>query len=338
MSFTNIQFGCSPCQPANSAFRAACTDPGTVVLGTYLGVYDNQFCPRRLAAASGFVVISQTGSGQQVAATNAPTVPLGTFQGAVGSEFGNLVIIGADGVWRQLLGPVVANQVLLTNALGNFYFGPIPAATVPDPLTITTLNATTVNTTALNVTGLPTFAGLGTGTITQNIGLNAANQLIIGSAATTGVHVAMFFEAPTSPSATTPNANTAAGALITIGNLIFDSVLPVVAGGALWTATNSQTLTCVTPGTYIVNFEGQVTYDSGSSGNPAILLLVNGLTVSNGNSRPSGVTTTLRAANLCGTYSRRFVAGDTLQLQLGAGAGSNTNVYEARVNLSRTGE
>jgi len=210
-------------------------------------------------------------------------------------------------------------------------------ATVPDPLTVTTINATNANFAALNVTGLPVFSGLATGTITQNIGLNASNQLIIGSAATTGVNTTMFFESPSSPNAATPNAGATAGSLLVIGNLIYDSVSPVVPGGALWTATNSQTLTCVTAGTYLVNFEGQVTYDSGSSGNPAILLLVNGITVSNGPSRPSGVTTTLRAANISGTYSRRFVAGDTITLQLGSGSGTNTNVYEARVNLTRTG-
>lgn len=333
MSFTNIQFGCSPCQPANSAFRAACTDPGTVTLGTYLGVYDNQFCHRRLAVASGFVVISQTGSGQQVAATNAPTVPLGTFQGAVGSEFGNLVIIGADGVWRQLLGPVVANQVLLTNALGNFYFGPIPAATVPDPLTITTLNATTVNTTDLNVTGLPTFAGLSTGTITQNIGLNAANQLIIGTGATTGVQTCMFYETPTSPGATSPNEAVAPLGLLTIGNLLNDSVLPAVPGGALISALNATTLQVVTAGWYDIEACAQI---NGTNDIAYINLQINGITVNTGNATSiASQTTTQRIQNWTCFASGRFAAGTTIQLQLGPATGAKT--YAVRLRATRTG-
>lgn len=330
--------GSSPCQPANVVYQGACTDPGSNNTGAHLSILDNSFCPRRLLNAAGFLENRQTGSGWAQQWTTAPTVALGTFQAVTGAAFGNFVIIGSDSVWRQLLGPATANLVLTTNALGQVYFAVPPPATIPDPLTVTTLN-----TTNLNVSGPATFNGtdvfnnLPTAAITQTIGLNASNQLVIGTAATTGTQTAMFFESPTSPAAAVPNANTPAGTNLIIGNLIYDSVLPVVPGGALWTVTSSQTLTCVTPGTYLVNFEGQVTYDSGSSGNPSILLLVNGTVVSNGNSRPSGVTTTLRAANLCGTYSRRFAAGDTINLQLGSGSGTNTNVYEARVNLTRTG-
>lgn len=336
----NGSCGCAQqaCQPANVIYEATCPDPGTVTRAAHLSVRDAQFCDRRLIPGTGgYLIAAQTPNGWQIFFTTTPSVSLEELQAVAGSVFGNLVVIGSDGVMRKLVGPAVANQVILTNASGQPYFGPIPTATVPDPLTVGTLTVTgltTLNNVA--VSGGMNFTGLGTSAPSFLLGLDASGNLVKGDPATTGVQVAQFFESPTMPSAATPNVNAGAGSNLTIGNLVFDSV--GTPGGALFTATNSQVLTCLTAGTYKVEWGGQVTWDSGSSGRPGMILLVNGVPVSNGNSRSAtGVTTTERSANLWCSIARRFAAGDTVQVQMGSAGGSNTNAYEVAVNFERTG-
>lgn len=332
--------GTSPCHPGNVIYQAECPDPGSVTALRHLLGLDEQFCKRRLLPGTGgYLIARQTGSGTWVYAfSTTPVVDLEEFTAIQSQAFGQLLVQGADDIMRAMNGPAVANLVLGTNAAGQAIWIPIPPATVPDPLTVANLTVTTLATIAsMAISGTINFTGLGTTTPAFLLGIDASGNLVKGDPATTGVQVASFFESPTSPSAATPNAGAAAGSLLTIGNLIYDSVLPLVPGGSLFTATNSQTLTCITAGTYDVQWGGQITWDSGSSGRPAMPLLVNGITVNNGNSRPTGVTTTQRAANLWCGNPRRFAVNDTVQVQMGSGVGANTNAYEVRVNFTRTG-
>lgn len=326
--------GSSPCQPANVVYQSTCTDPGSNNTGAHLSILDNSFCARRLLNGAGFLENRQTGSGWAQQWTTAPTVPLGTFQAVTNTAFGNFVIIGSDGVWKQLLGPATAGLVLTTNGLGQFLAAVPPAATVPDPLTVNTLNTTT-----LNVAGVATFNGteifnnVPSATITQTIGLNASNQLVIGTAATTGVQTCMFYETPTSPGATSPNEATAPNALLTIGNLLNDSVLPAVPGGALITAINATTLQVVTAGWYNLDACAQI---NGTSEIAWINLQINGITVNTGNSSSiASQTTTQRIQNWICFASGRFAAGTTITLQLGPTI--NAKTYAVRLRATRTG-
>lgn len=328
----------SPCAPANVIYEGTCPDPGTLTQLRHLLGLDSQMCERRLLPGDyGLLVARQTPNGTLIYFTPAPVVNLEEFTAVQGAAFGQVVVQQSDSVMRAMNGPAVANLVLGTNAAGQALWIPIPAATVPDPLTVADLTVTNLATlNNVTVTGTPVMSGLGSGALVSFLGLDASNNVIKGTPATTGTQVASFFEAPTSPSAATPNSAATAGSMLTIGNLIFDSV--GTPGGALFTATNSQTLTCLVAGVYTVDFGGEVTYTGGSSGQPAILLLVNGIVVNNGNGRSdAALTSTLRVANLWGQNMRRFSAGDTVQLQLGASSGTNTHVYEARVNFTRTG-
>lgn len=331
--------GCDQCRPANTVFESTCTDPGSITALRHLLGLDAQFCERRLLPGTGgFLVARLTPNGVLIGFSNTPTVALEEFLAVQGVAFGQVLVQQSDNVMRAMNGPAVANLVLGTNAAGQAMWIPIPAATVPDPLTVTDLTVTnlaTLNNVAIS--GGVVFSGLGTGTLAFTLGVDAGGNLIQGTPATTGVQVAAFFEAPTSPAPVPgPNDGATAGNNLTIGNLIFDSV--GTPGGALWTATNSQTLTCLTAGVYIVDFGGEVFYTGGSSGQPAINLLVNGVNVNNGNARSdASITTTLRVANVWGQNMRRFAVGDTVQLQLGASSGINTHVQEARVNFQRTG-
>lgn len=331
---------CSPCAPANTIYEATCTDPGSAAFLRHLMGLDAQFCLRRLLPGTGgYLVARQTPNGWLIGFSTTPTVALEEFLAVQGVAFGQVLVQQSDSVMRAMNPPVTANLVLGTNAAGQAMWIPIPAATVPDPLTVSTLTVTGL--TLLNnleVTGTPVFSGLGTSALVSFIGLDASNNVVKGTPATTGVQVAAFFESPTSPS-TVPGPNNAAtsGNPLTIGNLLFDSV--GTAGGALWTATNSQTLTCLTAGVYIVDFGGQVFYTGGSDGQPGINLLVNGVNVNSGNSRSdANITTTLRTAACWGQTMRRFAVGDTVQLQLGpSSGGAGVHVQEARVNFTRTG-
>lgn len=329
--------GTSPCQPASVIFECPCTDPGTLDIGAHLSVLNNQFCARRLTNAPGFLVAQQNANGTfQLIWTEEPAVDLDQYQIVQSQEYGNLIGVNADGVWRELLGPATANLFPRTNAAGNLIFDTLPAATIPDPLTLTTINVTNLNAADLVVSSDVTLSGLVAGTVVAQIGLNASNQLVIGVSTVTGAQSCMFFEAPTSPSPTTPNSGVTPGSLLTIGNLIYDSVLPAVAGGALITATNSQTLSVVTAGSYCFDWGGEVT---GSNGSPSINLLINGINVNNGNGSANATQVTSgRVANLDGTHSMRLAAGTTIQLQLGSQSGAGVKTYDVRLRAIRTGE
>lgn len=330
---------CSPCQPANVVYQASCTDPGSVTALRHLLGLDANFCSRRLLpGVGGFLVARQTGSGTWVYAfTNAPVVDLETYQAIAGQVIPNLVVQGSDNILRELLGPAVANRILLTNAAGQLIFAPIPTATVPDPLTVTDLtvnNVATLN--DVTVAGGVNFSGLGTGTLSFFLGVDAGGNLIQGTPATTGVQSCMFYEWPVSPAgANFPNAAVTANNLLTIGNLLYDSVLPVVPGGALITAINSQTLSVLTAGNYVLDWCGQV---EGSNGSPSINLLINGVNVNSANGTIQGtVLTTGRSANLAGFETRRLAVGTTIQLQLGAQSGASIATYEVRLRAQRIG-
>lgn len=280
----------------------------------------------------------QTPNGWLIGFSTTPTVALEEFLAVQNVAFGQVLVQQSDSVMRAMNPPVVANLVLGTNAAGQAVWIPIPAATVPDPLTVADLTVTNLATlNNVTVAGGVSFTGLGTAALVSVLGLDAGGNLVKGTPATTGTQVASFFESPTSPAPVPgPNDGATAGNPLTIGNLLFDSV--GTPGGSLFTATNSQTLTCLTAGVYIVDFGGEIYYTSGSSGQPGINLLVNGVSVNAGNGRSdAAITTTLRVANVWGQNMRRFAVGDTVQLQLGASSGSNTHVQEARVNFTRTG-
>lgn len=327
---------CSPCSPSSTIYEAPCPDPGAVTIGAHLATLDSNFCPRRLSNGPGFLINRQTGGGWRIEWSTEPNVPLSDFQAVTGQTFGQMVILQSDGVMRALNGPVTPLLVLMTNAAGQLIFAPMPAATVPDPLTLNLINVTTLNVAGIATFGqAPVFNNLTTAAITQAIGLNASNQLVVGSAATTGTQSCMFYEAPTSPSPTTPNAAVTAGSNLIIGNEI-NSSLPTT--GQLIAVTTSELLTVVTGGFYLLDFCGQVTWTNNQSGRPAISLLINGVDVNDGNSRPdSTVTTTQRSANLTGFASRRLNVGDTLQLQLASSSGVNVQVYQVRLRATRTG-
>lgn len=331
--------GCSQCAPASVALQGNCTDPTVIAQGRHLSVLDAQFCLRRLQNGSGYLVARQTGSGTWVLGfTTEPVVPLSSFQAVTGQVFGDLLVQGSDNIMRTLLGPASAGLVMMTNAAGQLVFAALPPATVLDPLTVTTLTVTgTATIAAMILTGTINFTGLATGTITQTIGLNASNDLIIGSAATTGVQSCMFYEQATSPGvAPWPNQSVTAGNDLTIGNLLSDSVLPAVPGGALITPTNAQTLTVLTAGWYDMWWCGQV---EGSNGSPSINLLINGVNVNSGNAvlQAGLVITTGRSANLSGFEGRRLAAGNTIRLQLGAQSGASIATYAVRFMAQRTG-
>lgn len=300
-------------------------------------VLDNQFCNRRLLPGTGgYLVAQQTGSGTWLYTfTTQPQIDLSTYQAIQGQIIPNLVIQGADNIMRELLGPASANLILMTNALGQLIFTPIPTATVPDPLTVADLTVTnSFNLTSGTISGTPIFTGLGTGTLSFFVGLDGTGNLIKGTPASTGVQSVMFFEAPTSPSAATPNAPTVAGGFLTIGNEINSSTT----AGALISVTNSQTLTVVTAGYYTIHWEAQVTINGSTNATPSIQLLVNGVVVSNGNTR-AGVRAQQLGVPISSMYGRQLAAGDTLQLQFAStsGGGSAINIYEVRIVATRIG-
>lgn len=322
--------GASPCQPANVAFQNTCVDPGVLNIGVGLWVLDSQFCPRRLNNSTGLLVQNSTPSGVSIVFSNEPQVALTPLAAISGGTVGSLVVEDSNQVLRYLSLPNTSGLYLSTNGSGQLALGPLPTFSVPDPLTVTTINVTSLVATNATISGSLILSGIGTGAIAYTLGVDAGGNVIKGSPSTTGIAAAMFFESPTSPSAATPNGNAVAGSILVIGNQLYDS------GGSIITVTNSQTLTVAVAGKYRLDFEGQITWSGGASGAPAINLLINGVLVNTGNARPSGaITSTLRNANLSGFEFRELKAGDTIQLQLAASSGVSTHVYEVRLGAQK---
>jgi hypothetical protein len=128
-----------------------------------------------------------------------------------------------------------------------------------------------------------------------------------------------------------------AGASFVIGNLLFDST--GVAGGGLFTVTNSKTITCITAGTYIVDFGGLVHLGPGLTvtGKVSIGLSVNGIIVNTGNASNVYGQSTLydRNRSLWGQDMRRYSVGNTIQLIMGSASGNDLYGSNIRCNVTR---
>lgn len=325
--------GCTACQPANTVFNSTCTDPGAVNQGAALAVYDASFCHRRLANQAGLVVINLTPSGYQVKATTEPQVAFSTFSVASGGTVGSLLVQGLDQIIRTLLPPNTSGLYLSTNGVGQFVLAPLPTFSVPDPLTVTTATITNLTATNATVSGSVVFSGVTTGTAVATLGVDAGGNVVKSTGSTAGVQSSLYYEAPTIPSASNPNATTVPGSMLVIGNEVNSSLS---SSGQLLSVNNSQTLEVVQAGFYLIDWTAYIAYaDATVGGNPAVLLLINGVVVSNGNGYPStDVVRMVRGANIAGTHQRRLNMGDTVQLQLAVS--SNTGARARQVTLRAT--
>ena len=337
---------CSPCQPANAVYQGTCADPGAATSLRHVQGLDSSFCERRLLPGDGgYLVARATGSGGWlISFTTEPVVPLSNITAVQSQTFGQFIVQGSDNIMRTLTGPAIANLYPRTNAAGQITFETLPNATVPDPLVVNNLTVVTNAKVAdLQITGTATATGLATGTLTNILGIDGSNNIIKGTLAVTGSQCASFFESPASPTpaGAGPNNTCTAGAALIIGNLLFDST--GVVGGGLFTVTNATTLTCLTAGTYVVDFGGRLSTRAASVTNRrySIALLVNGLVVNAGNgtnnTSAESASNYERSVSLWGQNMRRFVAGDTIQLAPGSASGTQLSAYEVRCNVTRLG-
>lgn len=310
-----------------------CGDPGAKATGAHLSILDYQFCPYRLQNGNGFLVNQQTGSGFQMGWSTSPVPNLDTFQTVEDQNFGNIVAILANGQMRQLLGPATADLVPMTDAAGGVAFRALPTATIPDPLSLTTLNVTNLTAGTFTLTGTMSAGGIPTGTIANQLGLDGSGNVVKGGS-TSGVGVAQFFESPTSPNAGTPNANVIPGNPLVIGNLLYSF------GGTFASVTNSQTITVQTTGPYELDWNGQVDgLATAARVGAGIQLVVNGNVVNNGGCTP---TTSAGSQNImttvAGVWAMGLTAGDQIQLRLAPSAtGTTINVYEVGLRLTKIG-
>jgi len=346
-SCSNSPCSCSPCQPANTVYQGTCTDPGSATTLRHVLGLDSSFCQRRLLPGDGgYLVARATGSGGWlIDFTTEPVIPLSNITAVQSQTFGQFIVQGSDDIMRTLTGPAVENLYPRTNAAGQITFETLPTATVPDPLVVNDLTVVTNAQIAdLQITGTATATGLATGTLTNVLGLNTSNEIIKGTIADTGSQCAAFFENTVSPNPQNsyPNANSSPGNPLVIGNILFDSTWPngVPGAGGLFAVLDQYTLSCVTPGTYVVDFFGMTRENTnqGGSGSQVISLKVNGIIVNSGNSNNwLNQNNQENLAHLAGQDMRRYIQGQTIQLVLGSGATANTKCYEVRCNVTRLG-
>ena len=301
--------------------QCQCPDPGLVALGQDVLVTDSSLCPRRLIPArdgngnviNGFLALIGSGLNASVQWVSQPSVVLPPLAVASGQSFGALIISsGPTGTQYVVVPPSALGLYLVTAGAGNLKFAALPAGSVPDPLSIGTLNLTT----ALNLTGTAAAAfagaismtGLPAGTITNPVGLNVTNQLVKGSLST--ISKGWYFEAATRTGTTYPNTALQTGGSCTIGNRLYDA-------DGLASITNSTTLTLTVNGTYQIDWSGAFGTSAGGPNDPGISLVINGSIVNPG---MRGLETTGAANyNTTPVVGRHIYAGnanDTISLQV----------------------
>lgn len=230
----------------------ACTDPGLETTLKHLVGLDSQFCQRRLQNPTGnnggFVWTSPNG----ITISNAPLVKLQSLEVAEGDKFGSLVINRSNGLFQKVVPAAGVDGFLKADSSGNLSFeDPAASFTIPDPLTLTTLNASNVNVTDLTVSNSATFTGLNTDTIVSVVGLNGSNELVKGQTQSTSV--AYYFENDTLTGVGTPNYNLVSQTdTCFIGNEISDP-------DAIGSVQDSKTIRIDKAGDYIIDWRGTFT-------------------------------------------------------------------------------
>lgn len=312
------------CDPCVTTTTTACIgeDPGMETQLKYIGGYDNQFRARRLQNAAGVLTASLDGSGNYTLGfTNAPAIAYSTFAVGLNTPFsGILAALGANSVTMKVAPN--AEGFLRGNADGTFTLVTLPAATVPDPLTVTNLFATTFTVDDLTTNGVVMFNNLLDDTIVSVLGLNAAGELVTTNAGTSGgvggVSIAKYLETPAEPSLNpSPNQLKTNGDQLIVGNEVFDP-------DSIASVLDTERIRIDKAGTYRVDWGLNITpyFRVGSTGWPdpipqpffhQALLRKNGAAVSYGNQfklyadHKTGGT-------LTGSYMDTFAVADTLAI------------------------
>lgn len=305
--------------------------------GKFLAIYDSQFCPKRLQNVPGFLV--RSGSG--MAFTTEPRVALVELEVAEGDTFNHIVVsLGTDGIWRRIKPGAGADGVLKADGNGHWILQDISTLfTVPDPLTIGTINVATLNAAATTISGLTTFSAMGTDTITQTIGLNAANELIKGSTPT--ISVASYFENSSLTDAGTPNwYPSSASDYCIIGNELSDP-------DGIASVQDSKTINIDVAGDYLIrwrgNFEGwklagNETSSIGDTKRPGIWLVIANSVVNWGTKNV--IQTKWRGSPVFGEHYAAGLAVNTkikLQLNGSIQMGTDPATYPNRTGLTGAG-
>ncbi len=134
----------------------------------------------------------------------------------------------------------------------------------------------------------------------------------------------MFYEASTSPSATSPNQTKINGQYLVIGNRLFDS------GGNLIRVTTSEALTVNVAGKYLLGW--MALCRSLTNAKVSVDLEVNGVVVNNGNGRNDAAVpncAALQFVPLTGFEVRTLAVNDVIKLQLSASGAMQT--FNARM-------
>lgn len=249
-------------------------------VGKHIVVLDSQFCQRRLQNVNGFLYYGANG----LAFSAEPRVALTELEVSEGDTFGDMVICtGSNGIFRRVVPAAGVDGFLKADGAGRLTFEDPSSSTIPDPLTLDTINVTTFNVTDTNSTGTPTFDNLQTDTIVANIGLNGSNQLVKGTQQT--ISVASYFEINDLTGAGTPNFTypATASSYVMIGNEITDP-------DAIAHVQDSETIAIDKVGDYTIEWRGQFTGGAPDGGNsagtsylPGLWLTINGVIVDRGN-------------------------------------------------------
>lgn len=296
-------------------------DPGIATDPRYVATFDYRFQVGRLQSTgvNAFLVQKIDGSGNPVIAfENSPQITPTGYNLLLGQKFNNLLAaLGSNGLRSLVPTGLSATAYLIANTDGTWSLASAPSATVPDPLTLATLNAGSVNTSDFSATGnVITFSGLPNGTISKEIGLNSSNNLVIGTTASSGA--AQYYESTSLTSVATPNSTVVTNQPVIIGNEIYDP-------NNLSHVQDIHTIVVDVAGQYSVRWGGTFANPGTTNHTPALYLAYNsvGNIVSNGYGTNNSQNT-LSSYSASGEWLQTLAQGDKLYVL--AGGSPNTGV------------
>jgi hypothetical protein len=307
-------------------------------VGKHLYVLDENFCPHRLQNVPGFLV--RSGNGFKF--TTEPRVALTEMEVAEGDAWSHFVVaLGTDGIFRRIVPAAGADGVLKADGNGHWTFADISSQfVIPDPLTVGTINVSNLNAGVTDFSDVVTFSVIGTDTITQQIGLNSSNELVIGTIPT--ISVASFFENQNLTDSGTPNWHPASASdYCTIGNELADP-------DGIASVVDSKTIRVDQAGDYLIRWRGNFDGWKPSANNeldainnakrPGIWLVVNNSVVDWGTK--STFQTRWRGSPVFGEYFAQGLAvNSTIKLQLNGSIqmGTSATEYPNRTGLTGVG-
>lgn len=293
-----------------------------IPVAAHLQILDYKFCERRLENTPGFLVCDfPAGGTPQIFFTPEPCIQIPVLELGLGAEITHLNASLGDGACMRRLKPGDEVDGWLRAIGGVWQISALPSENLPDPFERENLIVTDTATIENLVVGATLcFDALGSGTITDNIGLNVDGCLVKGTISQ--IEAALYYESATLTTASTPNSPIARNTNAIIGNEIFDPQ-------AIASIVSTTRIKIDKAGSYLILWSGffDKAPSDAANGQPSLDLVINSSIVALGCGRAAQVNPPATAV-VHGMHLTTLAINDTIDLKVNALAHLTNNLLQ----------